>query len=105
MIEILNKFFTILSWVFLSLGILTMCVFFALYFIDEDINLYFYYAIASFLLGVVLFSMYRRIAHLGMHRIIYSLNSVHQQVAQMNAQFRERHSDEDEGEEKDKTES
>ena len=96
--EVFNRVFNILSFVFLFAGILGMGVFFFLFFMHEDTNLYFYYAIATFVLGVILFTIYRRVAHLGMNRVIYSLNSVHEQVENMNEQFKRRHKQDEEQE-------
>lgn len=96
MIDIFNKICVVLSWFFLFLGVLGMLVFFVIYFMHEDTYIYFYFAIAAFVLGVILFTLYRRIAYLGMHRIIYSLDSVHDRVEEMNEQFRQRHSEESE---------
>ncbi|MCD4828394.1 MAG: hypothetical protein K8R90_03065 [Candidatus Cloacimonetes bacterium] len=90
--ELLHKAFTILSYFFLILGIIGMLVFFGFYFKNDEVNLYFYFAITAFILGVILFTIYRRIAYLGMNKIIFSLNSVHQQVEELNDKFQQRHS-------------
>ena len=95
MLDVINKICVFLSWFFFGVGALGMIVFFGLYFMNDSVYLYFYFAIASFLLGVILFSIYRRVANLGMHKIIYSLNSVHQRVEEMNQKFQERHANDE----------
>jgi|GEM_PF-3153965 len=89
--ELMNRIFNILAYVLLVAGLCGMIIFFAMYFTNTDQNFLFYCAMMSFVLGIALFTIYKRLAHLGMTQIIRSLDSVHQQVEMMNANFKAQH--------------
>ncbi len=73
---IVNRFFTVVAYIFLIAGVVGFFYFFITYLIDTDLDYNFFLSLISVILGFALFVIYKRVADLGFNRFISQLSTL-----------------------------